>query len=104
MDRDAFESIASMIMENVRHKWTSSRKSKWIESFLTECSQLPLPTFIQITNERVHSSIVIASEMAGVHYRDILLSPDFSPAVFYVYDLNHFDYCQIGKSPISFFV
>lgn len=104
MEKDAFEKIASMVLENVAQKWTKQKQAKWKDIFMEECSQLHLPTFIQITHERTHSSVVIACEMAGVHHQDILTAPGFTPAVFYVQNLYHVKYCPVNVTPIDIFL
>lgn len=104
MEKDAFEKIASMILELVDQKWTPLKQAKWREEFLNECNQLNLPVFIQMTRERLHSSVVIACQKAGVYYQDILTAPGFSPAVFYVENLHHIKYCPLDITPVDIFL
>lgn len=104
MEKDAFEKIANMVLEVVGEKWSPNQQEKWKLEFLLECSTLQLPTYIQITHERVHSSIMIACQSSGTHYKDILYMPLFQPVVFYVHNLYHFKYCPIGISPVDYFV
>lgn len=95
---NSFDDIARTILESVQDRWTVSEQEVWTEMFKEECLEnVLLPAHIQMTAQRLHPSIVIACHRANLPYMDIIYSPHFKPAIFYVFGMREYIYYPEGE-------